>query len=82
MPARKPSPGPGDLFFKPDKAKTGGRIRKWVERNTQTPAEAKKAAKKRASAVKKGTEGPKQSKPGGYSMGYTPGSSTKKKRRA
>jgi hypothetical protein len=66
------------LFYSPGKAKTSGRIRKWVDKNTKASSQA---AKKRAAAAKKGAEGPKKSKPGGYARTPFNQPSSKKKRR-
>ena len=66
------------MFYSPDKAKTSGRIRKWVHKNTKASSQA---VKKRAAAAKKGAEGPKQSKPGGYAASHMR-PSAKKKRKA
>lgn len=80
MPAAKPGDPKtmADLHFPPERARTRERYRRKIDASNAT---AKKAAAKRTAAAKKGAEGPKQSKPGGHSMSYTPGQSGKKKRK-
>lgn len=79
MPVAKLPPNAGEHRFDSDKRRARERVRSKFERDQ---AIAKKAAQKRAAAAKKGAEGPKQSKPGGYSMSYTTSASGKKKRKA
>ena len=77
MPVAKLPPNAGEHRFDSDKRRARERVRSKFERDQ---AIAKKAAQKRAAAAKKGAEGPKQSKPGGYSISR-PKADTKKKRR-
>lgn len=77
MPVAKLPPNAGEHRFDSDKRRARERVRSKFERDQ---AIAKKAAQKRAAAAKKGAEGPKQSKPGGYSIAR-PKADTKKKRR-
>ena len=78
MPVAKPGK-PGALGTTPDQSRTRQRYRRKIE---DWEAAHDKRASKRAAAAKKGAEGPKQSKPGGYSMSYTTSASGKKKRKA
>jgi hypothetical protein len=80
MPAAKPGDprNLADLRFPPERARTRQRYRRILDARD---AVEEKAARKRTAAAKKGAEGPKKSKPGGYSMSYTPGQSGKKKRK-
>lgn len=72
MPKAKPNP---DMVFSSDSRKTANRARTVYRRK------AADAAARRASAEKQGAEGPKKSKPGGYSASY-PKPPAKKKYRA
>lgn len=76
MPVAKPGK-PGTLGTTPDQSRTRQRYRRKIE---DWEAAHDKRASKRATAAKKGAEGPKQSKPGGYSV-TRPKADTKKKRR-
>jgi len=82
MANQKKDPRSGELIFRTDANRRQAAGYRYFRHVEDQQVAAKKAAKKRAAAAKKGAEGPKQSKPGGYAMSYTPGSSTKKKRRA
>ena len=85
MPNQKKDPRSGELIFRTDiERRNSARSRyfRHAEDRLKLEKQAEKAAgKKRAAAAKKGAEGPKQSKPGGHSMSYTPGQSGKKKRK-
>jgi hypothetical protein len=78
MPAQKLPPNAGDWVFDSDKRRARERYRKRAETQQQI---AKKAAKKRVAAAKKGAEGPKKSKPGGYARTPFNQPSSKKKRK-
>jgi len=59
------------------------RTRERYKRRSDTQMQLmRKAAKKRTAAAKKGAEGPKQSKPGGYARALANRPSGKKKRKA
>ena len=84
MPNQKKDPRSGELIFRTDiERRNSARSRyfRHAEDRLKLAKQAEKAAgKKRTASAKKGAEGPKQSKPGGYSM-TRPKADTKKKRR-
>ena len=84
MPNRKKDSRSGDAIFRTDierRNSASHRYFRHAEDRLKLAKQAEKAAgKKRAAAAKKGAEGPKQSKPGGYAIAR-PKADPKKKRR-